>query len=68
MVREADPASMEVSIVKAREAGGFVELRLDYLSPEHLQPSIVAKWLEQAQAPVVLTLRRRPKAGKIEGS
>ena len=57
VVRESDPASMEASIVRACEAGGVLEFRLDYLKPEDVNGSNVGKWVELAQIPVVLTLR-----------
>ena len=68
VIRESDPASMEASIVRAREAGGFLEFRLDYLKPEDLSASNVTKWVELAQRPVVLTLRRRANGGEFDGS
>jgi len=45
-----------------------MEFRLDYLDPEHLRASNVAKWVELAQGPVVLTLRRRANGGEFDGS
>jgi len=68
VVRERDPASVEASILRARETGGMLEFRLDYLQPEALKPSNVAKWVELAQKPVILTLRRRPNGGEFDGS
>ena len=68
VVRESDPASIEASIVRAREAGELFEFRLDYLRPEYLSPSNVRKWVELAQRPVVLTLRRRVNGGEFDGS
>ena len=68
VVRESDPASMEASIVRAREAGGVLEFRLDYLKPEDLSAANVGKWVELAQRPVVLTLRRRANGGGFDGS
>ena len=59
---------MAASIVRAREAGGVLEFRLDYLKPEDLNPSNVGKWVELAQKPVVLTLRRRANGGEFDGS
>jgi len=59
---------MAASIVRAREAGGVVEFRLDYLNPQDLSPTIVGKWVELAQRPVVLTLRRRANGGGFDGS
>ncbi len=59
---------MEASIVKARDSKGIMEFRLDYLRPEHLHASNVAKWVELAQGPVVLTLRRRANGGEFDGS
>jgi len=59
---------MEASIVRAREAGKLFEFRLDYLRPEVLSPSNVAKWVELAHGPVVLTLRRRANGGEFDGS
>lgn len=59
---------MEDSIARAREVGGVIEFRLDYLKPEHLTPGNVARWAELAQRPVVLTLRRRANGGEFEGS
>ena len=58
---------MEASIVKARDSKGIMEFRLDYLRPEHLHASNVAKWVELAQGPVVLTLRRRANGGEFDG-
>src|SRR5262249_46019610 len=46
----------------------MLEFRLDYLQPEALKPSTVAKWVELAQKPVILTLRRRPNGGEFDGS
>ena len=68
VVRESDPASMAASIVRAREAGGVLEFRLDYLKPEDLSAGNVEKWVELAQRPVVLTLRRRANGGEFDGS
>jgi len=68
VVRESDPSSMAASIVRAREAGGVLEFRLDYLKPQDLSASNVAKWVELAQKPVVLTLRRRANGGEFDGS
>jgi len=59
---------MEASIAEARQLGGVLEFRLDYLSPEGLSATNVAKWVELAQRPVVLTLRRRANGGMFEGS
>jgi 3-dehydroquinate dehydratase / shikimate dehydrogenase len=59
---------MEASVIRAREAGGVLEFRLDYLKPGVLNPSTVAKWVELAQKPVILTLRRRPNGGEFDGS
>ncbi len=67
-MRESDPTSMEASIVEARDSRGIMEFRLDYLNPEHLRASNVAKWVELAQGPVVLTLRRRANGGEFDGS
>ena len=53
---------------QARESGGVLEFRLDYLKPEDLSASNVAKWVELAQSPVVLTLRRRANGGGFDGS
>jgi 3-dehydroquinate dehydratase / shikimate dehydrogenase len=59
---------MDASIVGAREVGGLFEFRLDYLKPEDLTASNVARWVELAQGPVVLTLRRRANGGEFDGS
>ena len=59
---------MAASIVRAREAGGVLEFRLDYLKPEDVSASNVGKWVELAQRPVVLTLRRRANGGGFDGS
>jgi 3-dehydroquinate dehydratase / shikimate dehydrogenase len=59
---------MEASIVRACEAGGVLEFRLDYLKPEDLSAANVGKWVELAQRPVVLTLRRRANGGGFDGS
>jgi len=59
---------MAASIVRAREAGGILELRLDYLNPEDLSASNVATWCQLARGPVVLTLRRRVNGGEFDGS
>ena len=59
---------MEASIVEARGSRGIMEFRLDYLNPEHLRASNVAKWVELAQGPVVHTLRRRANGGEFDGS
>ena len=68
VVCESDPASMEASIVRAREVGGLLEFRLDYLRPEDVSASNVAKWVELAPRQVVLTLRRRANGGAFDGS
>ena len=59
---------MAASVVRAREAGGVLEFRLDYLKPEDVNPANVEKWVELAQRPVVLTLRRRANGGEFDGS
>ena len=59
---------MEASILRAREDGGVLEFRLDYLKPEDLSATCVGKWVELAQRPVVLTLRRRANGGGFDGS
>jgi 3-dehydroquinate dehydratase type I len=59
---------MAASIVRAREAGGVLEFRLDYLKPEDVSASNVGKWVELARRPVVLTLRRRANGGGFDGS
>jgi len=59
---------MATSIVRAREDGGVLEFRLDYLKPEDLSAANVGKWVELAQSPVVLTLRRRANGGGFDGS
>ena len=59
---------MEAAIVRAGEDGGILEFRLDYLRPEDLSAATVAKWVELATKPVVLTLRRRANGGEFEGS
>lgn len=68
VIREANPASVEPAIVRAREAGGLIELRLDYLRLEDLNASNVAKWVHLAEGPVILTLRRKPNGGEFDGS
>ena len=59
---------MAESIVRARGAGGVLEFRLDYLKPKDVNASNVEKWVELAQRPVVLTLRRRANGGGFDGS
>jgi 3-dehydroquinate dehydratase/shikimate dehydrogenase len=68
VVRESNGADVAEAVSKASRNVGFAELRLDYVRPADLTVANVSEWIEKANCPVILTLRRKPNGGEFKGS